>query len=145
MSATSTDSEATAAELHQSRQTKYGLLMAALTNVQYSKQDIKILLQDPELTDTDIRQLFGVLRKRFLDVVWDCKQLELWTKRASHFGIEYMKYVSEESGSGSSSLAVFLSRAGRAVEDRRGWEGVDCCGDFAACAVSSRGGGDDAD
>lgn len=107
MSTTSPDCEAAAADLHQSRRTKYGLLMAALTNDQYSKGDINTLLQDTQLTDTDIRQLFGILRKRFLDVFWDCKQLELWDKRASHFGIEYTKYVSEERAGGSSGLATF--------------------------------------
>lgn len=107
MSTISPDSEAAAADLHQSRQTKYGLPMAALTNDQYSKQGIHTLLQDPQLTDTDIRQLFGILRKRFLDVVWDYKQLELWVKRARHFGIEYTKYVSEERAGGSRGLATF--------------------------------------
>ena len=63
------------------------------------------LLSDPSLDLSDLRNLFGALRKTFLLALWEIRQVQLWIKRAGHLGVEYAMSVAEEE-----SVAKYPSR-----------------------------------
>jgi maltooligosyltrehalose synthase len=54
-----------------------------------SQVSIQTRLDNPQLTLVSLRNLFGHIRKAFIDVLWQQKQLERWKFRCTHLGSEY--------------------------------------------------------
>lgn len=65
------------------------------TTKQNPPETIQTLLSDPDLELKDVRKLFGGLRKSFLQVLWEHRQVELWIKRATGLGVDYANAFAE--------------------------------------------------
>lgn len=74
----------------------YHRIKAALTDMECPTHEIELLLESNLLTNSDIRKLFGSLRKAFLNVLWQHREREIWNKRAKIFGVDYAECASLE-------------------------------------------------
>jgi hypothetical protein len=62
-----------------------------------SQVSIQTRLDNPQLTLVSLRNLFGHIRKAFIDVLWQQRQLERWNFRSKHLGSEYAQAQSSDS------------------------------------------------
>lgn len=70
----------------------YSTLKRDITIINYPLADIQIRLTDNHhLSDTDIRNLFGHIRKAFLKTLWEQRSVELWTVRCKTLGRNYAR------------------------------------------------------
>jgi hypothetical protein len=76
---------------------RFTTLKTALANPTYRFNHLHHGLNNRRLTLPSLRALFGHIRKAFLDVLWQQKQLELWMFRSTHLGSEYAQAQSEDS------------------------------------------------
>jgi hypothetical protein len=58
---------------------------------------IQTRLNDTELSNASLRSLFGHIRRAFIEVLWQQRQLERWSFRNRHLGSEYSQTQSSDS------------------------------------------------
>lgn len=71
-------------------------LRCYLFDPNHALDDIHTHLNDEQhLSDTNLRALFGHIRRAFLKILWDQRQVELWTRRCKTLGRDYAQVMDE--------------------------------------------------
>lgn len=85
---------------------QYTRLKDSLTNTQTRLTDIRINLNDPQLTDAEARKLFGSIRKSVLDAIWQHRSLEEWVFRCTRMGSEHAQTMAQEGAAAAYALRI---------------------------------------